>query len=296
MYSKKLYSPLRYPGGKARFAPFIADVIARNAIKGGEYLEPYAGGAGVALELLLENHVEAIHINDGDPAISAFWMAATRHTDELVELVRKTPISMDEWFRWRAVLTGQTTATPVERGFATLFLNRTNRSGILMAGVIGGKAQAGRYRLDARFKRDELVARLQRVGRHASRIHVYSEDGIAVLRRCHQFLPLRSLVYLDPPYYSKGQDLYRNIYVHDDHARVARLLQSDRFRRPWIVSYDSVPAIRKLYRAVHRFDYDLQYTAQSRYRGLEAMFFSPRLEVRGCRASRPRVRQQLIEA
>lgn len=280
MYSNKLYTPLRYPGGKARFAPFIAEIISSNGLQGGHYLEPYAGGAGVALELLFHGHVAAVHINDADPAVHAFWVAATQHTDRLIELVRSTPVNMDQWQYWRALMLGQQIEDDVvRRGFATLFMNRTNRSGILKGGVIGGKKQAGAYQMDARFMRDALCDRLARIGLNSANIHVYGEDALALLKRCHQFVPRRCLIYLDPPYYVKGQGLYRNFYSHEDHIAVAKLLQGGRLTRPWIVSYDSVEQIHEMYAYSRTLSYGLNYTAQRRYQGSEAMFFSDRLNL-----------------
>jgi DNA adenine methylase len=172
---------------------------------------------------------------------------------------------------------GEVDGTQLERGFATLFMNRTNRSGILKGGVVGGKTQSGAYKLGARFMRDELCLRLERIGKHSEAISVYEEDAYQLLLRCHQFLPCASLIYLDPPYYVKGAGLYRNFYKHEDHAQIARLLASGRFRRPWIVSYDNAEEIRAMYSYAHSFTYGLHYTAQKRYTGSEVMFFSNRL-------------------
>lgn len=277
MYSNKLYTPLRYPGGKARFAPLIAGIMSNNELTGGHYLEPYAGGAGVALVLLMDGVVEHVHINDADPAVAVFWRVATQQTAELSTMVANEPVTMDAWHHWRNVMLDQVSATELERGFATLFMNRTNRSGILKGGVIGGKAQSGAYKLDARFMRDELCKRIERIGRYAGAISVYEEDAHKLLLRCHQFLPLKSLIYLDPPYYVKGAGLYRNFYKHEDHEKIARLLGSTRFRRPWVVSYDNTEEISVMYSYAHSFTYGLHYTAQQRYTGSEVMFFSSRL-------------------
>lgn len=277
MYSNKLYTPLRYPGGKARFAPLIAEVMANNGLIGGHYLEPYAGGAGVALVLLMDGIVSHIHINDADPAVAVFWRAAVSRTSELIKLVSNEPVTMESWYHWRAMMLGEIEGTELQRGFATLFMNRTNRSGILKGGVIGGKGQNGTYKLDARFMRDELCLRLERIGKHAASISIYEEDAHKLLKRCHQFLPTRSLIYLDPPYYVKGAGLYRNFYRHEDHEQIARLLGSSRFRRPWVVSYDNAEEIREMYSYARSFTYGLHYTAQQRYTGSEVMFFSARL-------------------
>jgi DNA adenine methylase len=277
MYSNKLFTPLRYPGGKARFAPLIADVIQRNDLVGGHYLEPYAGGAGVALVLLMDGVVEHIHINDADPAVAVFWRMATKQSANLSKMIANEPVTMDAWHHWREVMFGHASATELERGFATLFMNRTNRSGILKAGVIGGKDQSGGYKLDARFMREEICKRIERIGQYSDEITVYEEDALGLLSRCHQFLQTKSLVYLDPPYYVKGAGLYRNAYTHDDHVKIAKLLASKRFRRPWVVSYDNAKEICDMYAYARSFTYGLNYTAQRRYKGSEVMFFSDRL-------------------
>lgn len=252
-----------------------------NSLCNGHYLEPYAGGAGVALELLYSGTADHVHINDADPAVFAFWIAATQYPLELLDLLEATPICIEEWLRWRAVLRGETEGTIVERGFATLYLNRTNRSGILKAGVIGGLRQEGSYKLDARFKKEVIKKRLNLVSAHAHRISVYCEDSLDLLGRCGDFLPHGSFIYLDPPYYAKGKELYRNFYNHEDHQAIANLLQHDSFGWPWLVSYDNTAEIRSLYQNSRSMIYGLNYSAQRRYVGSEVMFFSRQLQVPG---------------
>ena len=279
MFSNRLFSPLRYPGGKAPFAPFIAKVMEANDIVGGHYLEPYAGGAGVALDLLFRGHASHIHINDADPAVYAFWASVTKHSKELLELLASTPITIEEWFKWRSVLREDRQASLVEKGFATLFMNRTNRSGILKAGVIGGMSQAGAYKLDARFKKDVVAARIIAIAKRSQDITVYSEDSLALLTRCKEFLPKESVIYLDPPYYVKGKGLYRNYYEHEDHVAIAKAIRGKDFQRHWVVSYDNANEIRAMYQLVNTKKYGLNYTAQRHYVGNEVMFFSDDLVV-----------------
>jgi DNA adenine methylase len=274
MFSNRLYSPLRYPGGKAPFAPFIAKVMDGSGVAGGHYLEPYAGGAGVALDLLFHGHASHIHINDADPAVYAFWISVTRHSRELLKLLKSTPITIEEWFKWRSILREERKARLVEKGFATLFMNRTNRSGILKAGVIGGMRQDGDYRLDARFKKDIVAARIVEIAKRANSISVYCEDSLHLLNRCSKILPKQSLIYLDPPYYLKGKGLYRNYYHHDDHVAIAKEIQLKKFKWPWVVSYDNTEEIRAMYQQSRSLSYGLNYTAQRRYVGNEVMFFS----------------------
>jgi len=278
MFSNRLFTPLRYPGGKARFAPYVADVMRNNKLDGGHYLEPYAGGAGVALDLLYSGIASEVHINDADPAIRDFWLAATKHTSQLIRMVETEPVTIEAWRHWRAIMNHQIEADELKRGFATLFLNRTNRSGILNGGVIGGKEQAGEYKIDARFIRKNLVQRLEKIGQHAERIHVYGEDALGLLNRCADFLPKHSLIYLDPPYYVKGQRLYRNFYGHNDHLEIANLLQANKFPRKWIVSYDDAPEIRKMYHKSEFRSYLLHYTARRQYKGSEVMIFSQEIK------------------
>ncbi|WP_282346403.1 DNA adenine methylase [Pseudomonas sp. PS01301] len=290
MYSNKLYSPLRYPGGKARFAPFISEVMRANGLDGGHYLEPFAGGAGVALELLFDGHAAHAHINDLDPAVYAFWSAATTEPESMLKLLHDTPITMNQWHYWRSVMLVQDQDLSVaERGFATLFVNRTNRSGILKGGVIGGKTQTGAYKLDARFSKEMISARLERIALHAGSISVYCEDAFQLLARTPDLLPEKSLIYLDPPYYVKGRGLYRNFYKHDDHLQIARLLRSQDFERPWVVSYDNAPEICEMYSENEALTYGLHYTAQARYVGDEVMFFKEGITVPDARIPRATV-------
>lgn len=279
MRIKQHYTPLRYPGGKAKFAEFIAKLMECNKLTGGHYLEPYAGGAAVALKLLFEGHASYIYINDYDPAIYDFWISVTRHSEEILKLLMNTPINIEQWYYWRDILRGVNNASQIERGFATLFMNRTNRSGILKAGVIGGLQQKGSYKIDARFNKDNLAKKIEKIAKYSSYISVHNEDAFALLSRCNEILPEKSLIYLDPPYYLKGKGLYRNFYEHEDHKKIALLLQNEEFKRSWIVSYDNVDEIQHMYNLSRHIKYGLSYTAQKRYIGSEIMFFNRNINI-----------------
>lgn len=270
-------SPLRYPGGKRKLANYLRLILRRNDLLDGDYAEVYAGGAAVALSLLFGEYVERIHINDLDRGVHAFWIAARDHSDDLCRLITSTKLDMTEWRRQRAVQ-ADPDAELIDLAFSTFYLNRTNRSGIITGGPIGGYEQTGSWRLGARFSRQDLVARIQKVARHGSRIRIYNLDAAAFLADVLLQLPVRSLVYLDPPYFVKGQELlYANYYEPDDHARIAGLVRS--LSRPWVVSYDDTPEIRKLYAGYHSISYRIAYSAHERYRGSEVMFFSDLLQV-----------------
>lgn len=271
------YSPLRYPGGKAKFSPFIEKIMNENMLSG-HYMEPYAGGSGVALRLLFDGIVSHIHINDADTAIYDFWISVTKYPEDILKLLHDTPINMDQWYYWRRVLRGEIETGQIDRGFSTLFMNRTNRSGILKGGVIGGKAQNGKYKLDARFNKDEIKRRIESIAKLANNISIYNQDALLLLKQCDQILPQNSLIYLDPPYYIKGKGLYRNFYNHQDHMKIANLLCAPSFEIPWIVSYDNVSQIHEMYPISKTLTYNLRYTAQKRYIGSEIMFFSDKLK------------------
>lgn len=267
-------TPLRYPGGKAKLANFIALLVRSNALSDGDYVEPYAGGASVALALLLGEHVANVHINDVDRGIYAFWWSVLNRSDALCRRIRDTAVSVAEWRRQRAVQARAHDADLLELGFATFFLNRTNRSGIIASGgVIGGLKQAGTWGLNARFNREALVERIDRIALYRDRITLTNLDAAGLLREMAPRLPARSLLYLDPPYYRDGRRrLYASAYHHAEHEEIARLLS--RVRLPWIVSYDDVYEIRRLYSGYQRLSYQLAYSARERKDGAEVMFFS----------------------
>ena len=224
------YSPLRYPGGKAKLARFLAAVLHRNGHVRSEYVEPYAGGAGIALKLLFEEYVDRVVINDADPCIRSFWWAVTRRTREFIELVQATPATLDVWHRQREIYKRCDCEAPLHLGFATFFLNRTTRSGIVHnGGPIGGYKQTGNYKIDARYNSKELVRRIVRIGAYSDRIETKGEDGQALLQNLARDRERaeQTFVYLDPPYYSKGRALYMNHFTPQQHESLARFLQGE---------------------------------------------------------------------
>jgi DNA adenine methylase len=268
-------SPLRYPGGKRKIANFVKLLFLHNELGGCEYAELYAGGAAVALELLMGEYVSRIHINDVDRSIHSFWDAVLESSDEICKRIQDTRIDMDEWSRQKAVQLDPD-PDPMDLAFSTFFLNRTNRSGIICGGVIGGKKQAGKWSLDARFNKADLIGRIEKVARYASRIVLTRCDAAEYLDRTVPRLSRDAFLFLDPPYYIKGGDLYRNFYVHADHERIAGLVQA--LSNPWLISYDAVPEISRLYNGFESRRYSLSYSAAERYSGSEMMFVSRWLE------------------
>jgi DNA adenine methylase len=269
----RTYSPLRYPGGKTALAPTLKQLFVLNGMLDGHYVEPYAGGCGLALNLLFTIHASHIHLNDLDPAIYNFWKIALENSQELCNLIDKTEVTMEQWFRQKTIYSQPIVQDPLAHAYATLFLNRTNRSGILLGGVIGGKNQNGNYKLDARFNKCELVNKLIRIHNHRHRIHLYNKDAKDFLVQDVPTFPKKTIIYLDPPYYVKGGNLYQNHYKPADHAAIAEVVNNLN-NRHWLVSYDCVPTIESLYKDVRKWHYSLSYSAKNHFKGTEVMFFS----------------------
>jgi len=269
-------SPLRYPGGKAKLSHFLSDIMIKNGIQDGTYIEPYAGGAGAALNLLYAEHVERIILNDVDPCIYAFWEAVLCRKNDFIKRLKEIPISIDEWRRQREIYLNHKRYSKIKVAVATFYLNRCNRSGIIVnGGPVGGYEQAGKWKINARFNKDELIRRIEKVHLYRDRIDFYNLDAIDFLDRLAVCFDTKRkmLIYLDPPYYVKGSSLYLNHYDHDDHVRLASYLQKHHDFH-WLLTYDNVPEINALYREYCRFPFDLLYTAHSRKMGSELLIHS----------------------
>ncbi len=273
------FTPLRYPGGKAKLAPYVKRVLKESGLADGEYVEPYAGGAAVAMELLFHEYVSRVHINDISKPVHAFWRCVLQCTDDFCRRVLATRPTVEQWDRQKQILSNPSQHDDVELGFATFFLNRTNRSGILNGGIIGGRNQTGPWKIDARYNAKELVRRIEAIAAMRDRIKLTRQDALKFLKRGVQRWPKETLIYLDPPYYVKGRDLYYDFYEERDHASIAEFVMNEVRDQAWIASYDNVPQIRDLYRRARRVVYSIGYSARSATQGAEVMFFCDRLNV-----------------
>ncbi|MGC7871810.1 DNA adenine methylase [Desulfosporosinus sp. SYSU MS00001] len=266
------HSPLRYPGGKNRLSGFIKLAIENLNIENCTYIEPFAGGAGVALSLLLDGTVEKIVINDYDKAIYSFWRAVKQETNRLIERIENTPITIEEWHKQKAIYSSSTSYS-LDLAFATLFLNRTNRSGILTGGPIGGYSQDGDWKLDVRFDRKSLVTKIKDISSHRQNIYIYNKDIISLLQNYVPRFGENIFIYFDPPYYNKGQKLYKNFFAPSDHQRIRNVI-TQKITAPWIITYDDVKAICDLYSAYDIRKFDLTYSAANKGIASELMIFS----------------------
>lgn len=232
------------------------------------------GGAGIVWRLLLNDYVDNVYINDLDPAIYSFWWSVLNKTDALCDRIESTPITIEEWHRQKAIH-DKKRAGLLERGFSTFFLNRTNRSGILSGGVIGGLQQTGEYKIDCRFNKIDLIRKIRRIADQKDRVHLYGLDAVEFIRDVLPNVPRKALVNLDPPYYLRGPELYRNHYVHEDHAELAQEVRT--IKQSWMVTYDDAPEIRSLYENLPIYKHLLNYTAQVKRVGAEILVLDPRL-------------------
>jgi N6 adenine-specific DNA methyltransferase len=265
-------SPLRYPGGKTKLYSFVKELIKVNQCK--TYIEPYAGGAGVALKLLFNNDVQKIMINDFDKAIYSFWYSVLNYTDELVKKIEETPITMDEWYIQKNIYENKSDSKSIlELGFATLFLNRTNRSGILKAGVIGGKSQQGKYKLDCRFNKVELIRKIKKIASFKARIKLYNLDAEVFIRR-NISKTKDSFTFFDPPYYKKGPGLYTNFYSHENHLSLSETIKNSMKDKKWILTYDFSEEIFRMYQDYPNKLYYLNYSVARPGKGIEYIFYS----------------------
>ena len=269
-----LYSPLRYPGGKAKILDFMRYLVVLNFQgKKPVYVEPYAGGAGVALGLLLNKDVSEIHINDFDKAIYWFWKDIKEHSKDFIKKIRKTNITLKEWFKQREIYNKGKEG--FDLGFAAFFLNRCNHSGIISGGCIGGTDQNGEYKIDCRFNKEKLIQRIERISAIGDGINIYNEDTAKLLTKNQEDFK-NCLLYLDPPYYETGRKLYQNHYKNSDHEKISKIMK--KLNGYWVVSYDNKPFIVDLYKSYRPHYFSLTYSANTIREGKEVMFFSKKIK------------------
>jgi DNA adenine methylase len=271
-------TPLRYPGGKQRLSPFLVEILEANKMSGAHYVEPYAGGAGAALELLLSKKVSSIHLNDSSRPIYAFWYSVLNHTEKICRLIVSASLTVDEWRYHKTVIDNPRKHNLLDLGFSTFYLNRCNRSGILSAGVIGGIKQKGNYKMDARFSRTSLIEKIQTIASNKKKISISNLDAEDFVINYADTFTDNTLIYFDPPYYVQGSELYLNFYEHDDHVRLSKMIQED-VSCKWVLSYDAASEILNLYQQRNHFVYNLQYNASRVYKGREVFIFSDDLVI-----------------
>ena len=268
-------SPLRYPGGKTKFYTYVREILSCNDMLGETYIEPFAGGAGLALKLLLNEDVSRIVINDFDPAIYSFWHSVLYETEAFCELIENAILTTNQWNLQHSIYLESDTSDPLTLGFATFYLNRTNISGVVKGGMIGGQGQNGKYGLDARFNRQTLIEKIKTIVSHKEQIVLLNLDARELLqpRQLRKFYKI--FINLDPPYVKKGAQLYKNAFSESDHRELCELVKQ--CRRKWIVTYDVCPLVADLYKSYRSSYLDVTYSIQASKKAKEYIFFSDTL-------------------
>lgn len=272
---RSIFTPLRYPGGKTKLYPYVRDIIQLNHLLGCTYIEPFAGGAGLALKLLLNNIVSRIVLNDIDYAIYSFWISVLEETKQFCDLIEKVPLNVVEWQKQKNIYMNQEEYSRFEVGFSTFYLNRTNVSGVLRGGIIGGLSQEGSYKIDARFNRSDLVSRIKAIAEKKEFIDIYNwnaEEFIVNIIPTYE----NSFINYDPPYVKKGPSLYTNSFTKNDHINLSKMIVA--CQENWIITYDKCDFIQNLYSDFRQEIILLNYSTGKTKKGNEVVIFSNNIE------------------
>ena len=268
---------LRYPGGKSKLSRFISSLIDNNNLHNAIYVEPYAGGAGIAVNLLFDEWIREVIINDLDIHIYSFWKSILDDTENVLKLTRDKKVSVSEWKKQKYIFLNPKEYSRTEVGFSTFYLNRCNHSGILTGGVIGGYKQLGRYKIDARFNKYNLLKKIERIALYSNRIKVYKKDALTLLKNINNKTQ-KHFIYLDPPYYHKSDDLYFNTYKMSDHKKLSLFLKNKK-NFFWILSYDNCKEIRTLYTKNKKRNFNINYSLNKKTAGSELMIFDRKIKI-----------------
>lgn len=277
---KKSISPLRYPGGKAKLYDKIKEILEKNKLTNRVYIEPFAGGCGLALLLLRNNIVDSLVLNDLDRSIYAFWYSILNYTDEFCNLVTSTEITLEIREKQKLIQKEKKTADLLELGFSTFFLNRVNHSGVIKGGPIGGVKQEGNYKLDCRFNKIRLIEQIREIVSYKEKIKITNLDVMEFINNELPKLPKDSFVFLDPPYYKKGPELYVNFYKHEDHQNLSKEI-INKIEQNWIVTYDNVEEIKKIYQGCNQQEFSITYTLKNKGKnsGSEVIIYKDNLNI-----------------
>lgn len=268
-------SPLRYPGGKTILYKKIKNILEKNNLIECTYMEPFSGGAGLALKLLMNNDVKRIVINDLDFAIYSFWHNVLYDTDKFCNDIENIKVDLEEWEKQKYIYNNQNNYSMYEVGLATFFLNRTNRSGIIKGGVIGGKKQEGKYKIDCRFNKKVLIEKIKRIGMYRNRIKLFNYDANDFIKRVVMRQKNENFfIYFDPPYIKKGPELYKNHFNNEEHKYLSTNIKEKLLEKNWIVTYDKNELVQKLYDNFCIVEFDLNYSAGKNKTGNELMILS----------------------
>lgn len=264
---------LRYPGGKSRLYKPIKEFIKDNNLKNKTYVEPFAGGFGLGIKLLVNGDIDKVIINDFDYRVYAFWYSVFNHPKKLIKKIKETPINIEEWKKQKAISKECSKRSILNIGFSTLYLNRTNFSGILNAGPIGGMEQLGTYKLDCRYNKDKIMASIEDLVKYKDKVEIYNKDVKDFIIETE--FDNSHIINFDPPYVDKGKDLYKNFYKKEDHENLEVIIRNNLKSIDWFMTYDNHELIRKIYKNYYTKEYLLNHNAGKKKIGKE-LFIMPK--------------------
>ncbi|MHB1439982.1 MAG: DNA adenine methylase [Cuniculiplasma sp.] len=271
---KPTVTPLRYPGGKTWLLDYVKEFIKFHKLELKAIIEPYAGSASVSIGLLREGLVDKAYICEKDPLIVAFWNAVLNQNEEFVEFIQSLEVSLETWLSFKKYLIFDSVHkyNTVELAGAFLFFNRTNYSGIIKGGPLGGKKQQSSYKFDCRFNREKIIEKIQGLHNLEGRLHVAEVDGISFMQRITSGTAENLLFYVDPPYYGAGRELYRYFFTDGDHENLSIFLK--KLEHPWLLSYDDAEFIRDLYTNNEKFPVYTDYQSGNLRRNVRELLIS----------------------
>lgn len=272
MPNNRISSPLRYPGSKSSLTDYIAAIIEENLLSGCKIYEPYAGSAVVSLEMLIRGFAQHAVLVERDPLIYAFWKAVFECTEELCEEINQLDVTIETWesFQLYKEVIKPEGHDILQLGLACLFFNRTNFSGIIGAGPIGGRNQSSNYSIDCRFNKGRIIQQIREISCLKEKISIYFGDALEFMKNKEKEIENGfSFVYIDPPYYAQGKKLYRYYYDDNSHKNLASYILKKEF--PWLISYDDHPKIRMLYADKVSQPIYLDYSLKSSRKGSELL-------------------------
>ena len=273
-------SPLRYPGGKTVLYEKVKKILEKNNLLDCTYMEPFSGGAGLALKLLMNDDVKKIVINDFDYAIYSFWHNVLYNTNRFCNDIENIKVDLKEWENQKYIYNNQSDFSIYEIGLATFYLNRTNRSGIIKGGAIGGRKQEGKYKIDCRFNKPVLIEKIKKISKYKNRIKLFNYDvndfikQVVMRQKKENFF-----IYFDPPYIKKGPELYKNHFDCEGHTYLSENIKERLLEKNWIITYDKNNLVYKLYDNFNITNFDLNYSAGSKKVGNEVMIASNKLTI-----------------
>ena len=278
----KNISPLRYPGGKAKIYDRIEKLFSRNKLSNVTYIEPFAGGCGLALLLLKNKMVDNLILNDIDKGVYSFWYSVLNYDTEFIDIIKKIDINIDERekqkkrYKKKDDVDLKNKKELMKLGMATFYLNRVNRSGILKAGVIGGKNQNGNYKMDCRFNKEKLIKRILEISKYKENIKFYNLDVLDFIEELNKMEKENLFIFFDPPYYKRGSELYTNFFKYENHFNLSERIKN--LDLDWIVTYDNCEEIKKMYNTYDIKEFDINYSLEKKIKGKEIVVFSKKLK------------------